>query len=96
MPPSIFEGRPLPGPGEVLWTEEDRRWALALIVEEGEKCPGCGGQIHETTDPELEFSWHAEAVRCHRCASQQREMRSHHRDGDPAGLLVMARRRSDD
>lgn len=74
----------------MLWTEEDRRWAIALIAEEAEKCPGCGGQLTETTDPEHEEHWHAEAMRCHRCAAQQREMRAFQKEGDPTGLLVMA------
>lgn len=90
MPPSIFEGRAWPAPGEPLWLEEDRRWALALVVEEGDECPGCHGQLEETTDPANEDRYRAEGIRCFRCYAQQIEMRAFHKDGDPTGLLIMA------
>lgn len=32
------------------------------------QCPGCGGQLDETTDPAHEDDWHAhDPVRCFRC-----------------------------
>ena len=42
MPHSIFTGRPLPGPGEQLFTQEDTDLAMALALEEKEQCPSCG------------------------------------------------------
>lgn len=76
-----------------MWLEEDRRWAIALQVEEDGQCPGCHGQLEETTDPANEFRWVGEGVRCHRCAVQQREMQDHIKRGDPSGLLIVAKPR---
>lgn len=73
-----------------MWLEEDRRWAVALLAEEAEACPGCQGQLAETTDADNEFRYHAEALRCHKCAAQQREMESFHKEGSTIGLLVSA------
>jgi len=86
----MFDGRPTPGPGEPLWTEEDRRDAVALAMEEQGSCPGCKGQIEETTDPENQFRYVAEGIRCHRCAAQRHELDDHAKNGDPAGILVTA------
>lgn len=90
MPPSIFDGRPWPQLGEALWLEEDRRDAVALALEEAEQCPGCGGNIDETTDPANEYGYEINVVRCHRCHKQQRELQSYADEGDPSGLLVAA------
>jgi len=35
------------------------------------QCPGCSGQIDETTDPEHEDEWHGEApLRCFKCTAR--------------------------
>lgn len=73
-----------------MWTEEDRRWAVALLAEEADECPRCCGPMTETTDPGNEFRYRAEAIRCHKCVAQQREMTDHDKRGNPAGLLVVA------
>lgn len=80
----------MPQPGEALWTEEDRRDAIALVLEEAEQCPGCGGATDETTDAANEFHYEVHAARCHRCMAQQKELQSYAKDGDPTGMLVVA------
>jgi len=82
-------GRPMPGPGEPLWTDEDRGWALALIVEESEECPGCGHPLEESTDPGNEFAYRAHARQCHVCATRDRAARRTAKGGEQAvdGLL---------
>lgn len=42
MPHSIFTGRPVPAPGEQLFTREDTDLAVALAEEERDACPKCG------------------------------------------------------
>ncbi|MFD0570132.1 hypothetical protein ACFQ0T_14025 [Kitasatospora gansuensis] len=64
----------MPGPGEALWTAEDRAWALALLEVEAQACSGCGHPLAETLDPELEDRWAAEALRCHACATAARHV----------------------
>lgn len=73
----------------MVWTEEDRRWAFALLEEEAEECPGCRGQLKETTDPENEFRYEVEAIRCHKCKTQQKLIGLYSRPpNDPTGILV--------
>lgn len=43
---------------------------LALAAWRSRRCPGCGGDLAETTDPDNEEQYLAEAIRCHRCTSQ--------------------------
>ncbi|MCG6499466.1 hypothetical protein [Kitasatospora sp. A2-31] len=93
MPRSVFLGRPVPGPGEVLWTDEDRAWALALLQVEAETC-SCGHPLADTLDGDLEESWRAEIVRCHACATAARHLDGW-RDagGDTRGAQVRVTRR---
>lgn len=87
-------GRPLPGPGEVLWTDEDRAWALALQQVEAETCSGCGQALAEGLDPELEEHWRAEVLRCHACATGARHVDGwQHGGGDTRGAQVRVSRR---
>ncbi|MFD9124358.1 hypothetical protein [Kitasatospora sp. NPDC059571] len=97
MPRSVFLGRPLPGPGEPLWTEDDRSWALALLLVEAEVCRGCGHPLDESTDPEQEFGWAAEVIRCHACATAARTAQAFEKGGgDPHGANVHVHRRKGD
>lgn len=83
----------MPGPGEPLWLEDDRAWALALLQAEAEQCPDCGKPWHEASDPELEFGWRAEIARCHACAAAHRAVRQHEKaGGDSRGLHVSVTR----
>lgn len=38
----MFTGRPMPGPGEPLFLQEDTDAAVALAEEERDTCPSCG------------------------------------------------------
>lgn len=75
VPRSIFLGRPLPAPGEPLWLDEDRDWAMALLEVEDETCGGCGQPLHESRAPENEYAYTVTPIRCHACASMSRASR---------------------
>lgn len=91
---SIFLGRPAPGPGEPLWLDRDREWALALRLVEAENCTGCGHRLEESLDPELEGQWRAEILRCHACATGGRVIDAFQHDGgDTRGAQVRVERR---
>ncbi|WP_261994319.1 hypothetical protein [Streptomyces sp. t39] len=64
----MFFGRVV-APGEPLWTDEDRAWALALADVERDVCPDCGHPWSETSRPEAEGTYRAELLRCHACAA---------------------------
>lgn len=85
----MFLGRVV-GPGEPLWLEEDRAWALALAQVEAEQCPGCGQPLAETTDPGAQYAYQAKITRCHACAAVAREGRDFAEHGETEGLLVQA------
>jgi hypothetical protein len=76
------------GPGEALWTDDDRTWAVALLEEEAEQCGGCGAPLEETTDPANEHRYTSAIVRCHRCTEQQSAAAAHHKSGADPGFLV--------
>ena len=71
-------------PGEPLWTEEDRAYALALAVYEADQCSGCGRPRSETTDPEMDGMYRATAMRCHGCAAVAKASKNN--DYEPEGL----------
>lgn len=55
---------------EPEWDEDELGWQLAYTRYEEETCPGCGGQLSETTDSSTEGDWTVPAPhRCHRCTS---------------------------
>ncbi|WP_236243128.1 hypothetical protein [Streptomyces sp. CC228A] len=93
MPRSIFLGRPMPGPGEPLWLEDDRAWAYALHTVEADRCPDCRQPWGEATDPDSEGTWRAEVIRCHSCATAAAAVGRFEKDGgDTRGLHVHVRR----
>lgn len=62
-----------------------------MLAEEADECPGCRGSLTESTEAGNEFRYRAEAIRCHRCAAQQREMTAMSKaNAKPEGLLVTA------
>lgn len=85
VPRSLFLGAPLPAPGEPLWTEEDRDWALALIALEADRCGGCGQPRSESTHSRNEFAYTAEPQRCHACAAMEKAARTFGGDSPPVG-----------
>jgi hypothetical protein len=83
----VFLGRVV-SPGEALWTDDDRSWAVALLEEEAEQCGGCGSPLAETTDPDNQYQYASTIVRCHRCTEQQSAADVHYRSGADPGFLV--------
>ena len=80
----------MPGPGEALWTEEDRAWALALLQVEADSCPDCGQPWSEASAVDNEYAYSAELHRCHACSTGARAVSAHQRNnGDPAGIHVL-------
>lgn len=78
---------------ESEWSEQDVAWMLALAEWRASRCPHCGGDISECTDPDLEGRW--EVPPPHRChattalaAAQERYRDSPH----PHALLWQVRR----
>lgn len=76
-------------PGEPVWLDEDRAWALALAQVEADSCPDCGQPWSESSDPASEWSYQAQLIRCHACATGARTAH-HHQEagGDTRGLHV--------
>ena len=94
MPRSIFLGRALPGPGEPLWLDEDRQWAMALLEVEADVCPECRQQWSKSTDAASEGTWKAELVRCHACAAAAARTAQFEKDGgDLRGLHIHVTKR---
>lgn len=81
VPRSIFLGRPWPAPGEALWLDEDRDYALALLEVEALTCHGCGQPRDESSDPANEFNYTAEPHRCHSCSAISKATRAWSSDG---------------
>jgi hypothetical protein len=89
VPRSIFLGRPWPQPGEPLWTDEDREWALALAHVEADVCPDCRQPWSDATDAKSEGQWEAHLVRCHACHTAARTVGQFETGGgDMRGLHV--------
>ena len=65
VPLSIFRGRPWPGPGEPLFTDDDRRWALAWQFDTDSRLP-CGCYPDETTGIDNDDMFVAVPTVCHR------------------------------
>ncbi|MGW6913706.1 hypothetical protein ACWGB8_07790 [Kitasatospora sp. NPDC054939] len=79
----------MPAAGEPLWTDSDRAWALALLQVEDETCSGCGQPLAESTDPDSEYRYVAEVIRCHACTTAGRHAERFHQDGgDQVGAHV--------
>lgn len=92
VPLSQLQGRPTPlqfdnGVTALLaspWTDDDVAAALAVQQSLDAACPQCGGDLAKTTDPDHQFDWRAETVRCHNCKARHDEAEG----ADAAGLLV--------
>lgn len=68
------------------WTDEDLGHAKAYQRNENSKCPGCGLDLSETTDPENEGMYEAPPpMRCHACTPL--EHRKSEYTESPPGLL---------
>jgi hypothetical protein len=81
-------------PGEPLWLDEDRSWALALAEVERDSCPDCGHAWSEASAIETEFEYDVSLLRCHACAAGARQsQRFQETGGDASGLHVSITRR---
>lgn len=81
-------------PGEPLWLDEDRAWALALAEVERDSCPDCGQPWSESSAPENEFSYEATPLVCHACATGARKAHAHQKNNrDTSGLHVAITKR---
>lgn len=90
----MFLGRAL-GPGEALWTDEDRAWALALAVVEADSCPDCGHPWSETSRTDAESTYEAQVLRCHACAAGARAAGTFQENGgDIRGIHLSITKRS--
>jgi hypothetical protein len=61
----------------VEWDDEERAWMLALASLDAGRCPGgCGGQLHETTDPDVDWEGvpPTECFKCKAIAAKQAEV----------------------
>jgi hypothetical protein len=86
----------MPGPGEPLWTDQDRAWALALAQVEAEVCPDCRRPWAEASDPDNEYAYVGEIARCHACAAGHRAISQHEKDGgDTKALHVTVRKQGE-
>lgn len=69
IPPSQFRGEPAPGPGDVVWTSDDRAEIHAWSRYAAERCPSCG--VHPDEWPRqyipAESPWDIELDPCHAC-----------------------------
>lgn len=82
-------------PGEPMWTQEDTDLAVALTLIDADRCE-CGHPRSESMDPDNEFDWTVEAVRCHSCAARERAAKGKGKDWDDAGIRWVTKRRGAD
>lgn len=80
----------MPGPGEVLWSPEDRAWALALAEVEADTCKGCGQPLSESMLAQNEDKYRSTLWTCHGCvgAAIAVQHRADQAQGDVRGLYV--------
>ena len=73
-----------PGPGEPLWTVEDRAIALAWQQYEDGLCPCCGVPKDLAWSKEHQFDWQGDVMQCHVGATMARARRKHTQAGPDA------------
>jgi hypothetical protein len=70
-------------PGEPVWLDEDRAWALALTDVESELCPGgCGQPIAESTAVGNDEAYDVRVTQCHACATLARRTEDRSTQGE--------------
>jgi hypothetical protein len=94
VPWSVLTGRPV-APGEPEWTQRDTDLAVGLVELERAACDGCGVPRAESMDPQREFEWVAEPIRCHACATRERaaKAKADDRHWDGSGIRWSVRSR---
>jgi hypothetical protein len=86
VPRSLFLGR-VPAPGEPLWTDDDRDWAMALLAYEADLCE-CGQPRSESMSADSEFAYRTEPMRCHACQSIAKAAEPFAESGTGQGLFI--------
>lgn len=66
IPLSVFLGRTV-YPGEPMWTQDDTDAAVDWMLDQNDRCPGCGRPHTETTSPDAQGAYDVEAKVCHCC-----------------------------
>lgn len=95
-PLSIFRGRPWPQPGEPLWLDDDRRWALAAQQDADERLP-CGCHPSDTSGAHNEDAFDAIPRVCHRhrAVGEASERRSKSETDSMHGVWFQVERREE-
>lgn len=84
---------------EPEWDDEQREMAYALARWEASLCPGCGGDLAETTSPEAEHGYRRVGPqRCYRCqmVEMYQEAEAEAKTPQPSSLLYQLERRPPD
>lgn len=90
VPPSVLGGRVV-RPGEPEWLGSDTALAEALTMLEQYQCGGCGNDRRESMNPDNQFAYQVEAVRCHACAARDRHVEKLPKETSHAGLSFVAK-----
>lgn len=79
---------------EPEWDDEERAKVLALLDYEGMQCPGCGGHLPETTDPDSSYTTDL-PHRCFRCDAIQKQQEKYKDTKRPSALALWPAYRKD-
>lgn len=81
----MFVGqRPVPAPGEQLFTEEDRHLALEYVRMQREVHGPCGQPLDMVIGEEHDGAWIAQQIYCHACAALRKAERAARINADEA------------
>lgn len=96
IPLSVFLGRTV-YPGEPLWLPEDTDAAVDWMLDQNDRCPGCGQPHAETTSPDAQGEYVVDAKTCHCCLARIAESKTFQDRGDDMGAIYFrTTRRADD
>lgn len=71
-----------------MWTHRDRMEARAWREVDAGRCPGCRGDLDETTDPDNEDAYDGHLVTCFKCAAKAQALDEFSKaGGKTAGVL---------
>lgn len=80
---SVLTGHSKPGEA---WTRLDTAYAVSLTLLDKLTCSGCGHDRRESMNPDNEFRYEVDAVRCHSCATRDRHIAALPEEASRAGL----------
>lgn len=81
------------------WDDDQRELAYGLARWEASLCPGCGGDLAETTDPSAEYAWRRTGPqRCYRCQMLEmyQEAEAKAQTAQPQSLLYQLERKPEE